>query len=188
MLQNPHPPNGGVQPTGHELIEATPFTQVTPQAVLVYDEIASDQLDRDYWRLMCSIRFYVGKPDDQTWVWVPSGFLTDGATVPRLLYWLVPPWGRYGHAAVIHDWLCEHLKLYQRGQMIDIDRKQADQIFNEAMKATGVNGLTRRLMYGGVTAWRWFSKLIRRRPDNTPTGYLVLKWALEKDWRDVHPQ
>jgi len=36
---------------------------------------------------------------------VRSGFLTDGATVPRPFTAFVRPWGRHGKAAVLHDWL-----------------------------------------------------------------------------------
>lgn len=36
---------------------------------------------------------------------VPDGFVTDGASVPRALWWLFPPTGRYFLAAVVHDYL-----------------------------------------------------------------------------------
>jgi hypothetical protein len=36
---------------------------------------------------------------------VPIGFKTDFASVPRLLWSIIPRWGKYGNAAVIHDFL-----------------------------------------------------------------------------------
>lgn len=38
---------------------------------------------------------------------VPAGFITDGATVPRWLWWLFPPVDRYFPAAAVHDHLLE---------------------------------------------------------------------------------
>ena len=36
---------------------------------------------------------------------VPQGFETDFASVPRFFWRVVPPWGRYSPAAVVHDYL-----------------------------------------------------------------------------------
>ena len=36
---------------------------------------------------------------------VPAGFVTDLASIPRPLWVLWPPFGKYTRAAVIHDWL-----------------------------------------------------------------------------------
>lgn len=56
---------------------------------------------------------------------IPIGFQTDGASVPRIFWNIIPPWGRYGMAAVIHDYLYR----WQR-----ITRRQADDTLLEAMK------------------------------------------------------
>lgn len=72
---------------------------------------------------------------------VPSGFVTDFASVPRLpiVYFLT---GNTAHkAAVIHDYLYRtHI----------CNRRQADRIFKEAMKLTGVPGWRRFLMYSAL--------------------------------------
>ena len=46
------------------------------------------------------------------WIWlreerieVAEGFETDFASVPRLLWVVLPKWGKYGNAAMVHDWL-----------------------------------------------------------------------------------
>jgi Protein of unknown function (DUF1353) len=39
----------------------------------------------------------------------PAGALTDGASVPRLLWWLFDPYcGKYREAAVVHDEYCRN--------------------------------------------------------------------------------
>jgi hypothetical protein len=76
---------------------------------------------------------------------VPAGFVTDFASVPRIFWNLLPPTGRYGKAAVIHDYL---YRTYGAGSKI-----VADAIFYEAMKALGVNAIVRGVMYLGV---HWF--------------------------------
>ena len=84
---------------------------------------------------------------------IPAGFITDGASVPRGLWNLFPPFGKYNKASLLHDYL------YQFGTMT---RAQADWCFLEAMKELGVGFLTRWAMYfgvraGGWVAWDWYA-------------------------------
>jgi hypothetical protein len=83
---------------------------------------------------------------------IPEGFLTDFASVPRGLWNLMPPFGRYTRAAVLHDWL------YQTGV---VTRAQADRMFLEAMRQLDVPAWQRGLMYaglriGGHLAWDFY--------------------------------
>lgn len=78
---------------------------------------------------------------------VPARYRTDFASVPRLFWSLIPPFGRYQRAAVIHDWLCD-LK-----GATGIDSKTAHRIFFEAMLIVGVPPMKARLIYNAV---RWF--------------------------------
>ena len=71
----------------------------------------------------------------------PRGYITDLASVPRLLWPVCPPFGRYGKAAVVHDWL-------YYTQMVS--RADADAAFLEAMQVCGVGRIRRRLMWGAV--------------------------------------
>lgn len=73
---------------------------------------------------------------------VPAGFETDFASVPKGLWWLLPPTGKYGKAAVIHDYLYR-----THGYSSKI---VADAIFYEAMTALGVGAFTRGVMYLAV--------------------------------------
>lgn len=88
---------------------------------------------------------YVSAIDGIATIIVPGGFETDFASVPRFLLTYVLT-GNTAHApAVVHDYL------YRKAGWT-VTRKQADDVFLEAMKATGVPGWRRWLMYAGVRA------------------------------------
>jgi hypothetical protein len=72
---------------------------------------------------------------------VPIGFMTDFASVPRIFWVFLPQWGRYGNAAVIHDY-CYWAQTRSRGE--------SDNIFLEAMEVLKVGWFTRYLMYWAV--------------------------------------
>lgn len=77
-------------------------------------------------------------------VTVPPGFVTDFASVPRLpvIYMLT---GNTAHRpAVIHDFL------YTTSAC---ERKQADEVFLEAMEVVGIPAWKRYPMYWGVRAF-----------------------------------
>jgi hypothetical protein len=91
-------------------------------------------------------------------------FSTDFASIPLTIpKWLLNPIGggwldTHGHSrfpAVLHDYLCRTAKSYK-------ERVIADKIFLEAMKATGVNGISRRLMYSAVRLNTERMKLMRK--------------------------
>jgi hypothetical protein len=79
-------------------------------------------------------------------VTVPEGFITDLASVPRLPLAYLLFGGVSNEAAVIHDFL------YSGGK---VTRKQADDVFCEAMKAEGVAGWRRGPMWLGVRLFGW---------------------------------
>ena len=79
---------------------------------------------------------------------VPEGFETDFASVPRLFWRIVPPWGRYSPAAVVHDYLYSTSK---------VSRKEADGIFLELMGRLGVPLWKRLAMYWAVRLFGWFA-------------------------------
>lgn len=79
---------------------------------------------------------------------VPIGFVTDGATIPKLVWSLVgSPWsGDYPKAAVIHDY-GYHLQ--------ERSRKDVDDDFIEGMRILGVPLWKRRIMYRMVRTFSW---------------------------------
>ncbi|AEH08021.1 MULTISPECIES: DUF1353 domain-containing protein [Protofrankia] len=104
------------------------------------DRIAVEEIDDIRWRLLEPVS-YEGKEQVFT---VPTGFTTDFASVPRFLTWLVPTYGRYTKAAILHDWLW---KLTDAG---DFDHADADGIFRWAMRELDVAFLRRWLMWAAV--------------------------------------
>jgi hypothetical protein len=92
---------------------------------------------------------------------VPAGFRTDFASVPRVVTWLVPRFGAYTLAAILHDWLCS-----EGIRSGTVTSRDADGIFRRVMRESGVPVLRRWLMWAGV---RWGALTDeRRRP-----GWLI---------------
>lgn len=92
------------------------------------------------WELLQPFEYHVGEIDSGVLICVPTGFVTDFASSPRALWWICPPTGKYGKAAVIHDYL-------YRTPAYECTRKQADKIFVEAMAVLGVPRYRRSIMY-----------------------------------------
>jgi len=111
---------------------------------------ASDQL----WEVV-EPQAYRGARD--TFV-VPAGFRTDFASVPRVLVWLFPRFGRYTMAAVLHDWLVT--VGISSGA---VSSRDADGLFRRVLREEDVPPVRRWLMWTGV---RW-GALVNpaRRPD-----------------------
>lgn len=98
------------------------------------------------WRLIEAFRYRIGSRRSPFVLTVPTGYVTDFASVPRVFWALWPPWGRYGKAAVLHDYL------YSR---VDICRMLADAVFFEAMTALQVGAVTRWALYLAVRLFGW---------------------------------
>src|SRR6478736_2725004 len=80
---------------------------------------------------------------------VPKDFITDFASIPRGLWNLFPPTGKYGKAAVIHDFLY---------RMTDYDRDICDKVLLEGMEVLGVNWATRHIVYRAVRIFGGFAR------------------------------
>lgn len=84
---------------------------------------------------------------------IPAGFVTDFASIPRVLWNLVggPADGKYRLAAVVHDYLYRTPGICMRDQ--------ADDVLSEAMQVSGVSRWQRWAIYrgvrlGGGIAWK----------------------------------
>ena len=80
---------------------------------------------------------------------VPVGEVTDLASLPRVVRVFISQNGKHRGAAVIHD------RLYRLAGILDYSRKEADLVFLEAMKVSGVSWTVRQMMYRGVRAGGW---------------------------------
>lgn len=82
-----------------------------------------------------------------------TAFLTDLASIPRLVSGMLPPDGPWAKAAVVHDYL-----YVTRGIGGRYDRKRADDILKEAMAVLGVPAWKRQVIWmavrvGGAGGW-----------------------------------
>ncbi|MBS1538462.1 MAG: DUF1353 domain-containing protein [Bacteroidetes bacterium] len=102
--------------------------------------------DGKHWILLEPFSYAVGTPDSDDVITVPMRFVTDFASIPRLVWFVFPPWGKYGKAAIVHDYL------YSTGLKT---RKESDSIFLEIMQVSCVDSLTRFLIHGFVRLFGW---------------------------------
>lgn len=112
----------------------------------ILDYPAVKQVNATHWRLLEDLDYKVGN-DDSELVTVPKGYITDFASVPKLFWNVLPPFGKYSPAAVIHDFLYGIQGKYENR---NYSRKRCDEIFKEAMKVMKVGWLTRGTMYNAV--------------------------------------
>ena len=114
-------------------------------------ELVVRRLDAETWAVVHPLAY---RGDRDRFV-VPAGFRTDFATVPRVVTWLVPRFGAFTLAAVLHDWLCT--EGITSGV---VTSREADGLFRRVMRESGVPVLRRWLMWAGV---RWGALSTPRR-------------------------
>ncbi len=107
-----------------------------------------DYLDGRKWSLAREFDYVTNAG---TVVHVPEGFITDFASIPRALWAALPPTGRYGKAAVVHDYL--YVTAGKGDGTLGFTKPQADSIFLEAMEVLGVPWLERHVMWLAVKAF-----------------------------------
>lgn len=158
------------------------FTSFTAKPVIYYDDEASELLGGDCYRVAESFRYYLGEKYAEQWVYIPAGMLTDLASIPRLVWNILPPSGKYGAAAIVHDRLCNTLQITQSGKQVEITRANADAILGEAMEVLSVPWIKRVMISSAVAMHRWVMRV-----DKPVISELQLK--LEQDWvRAIPPQ
>lgn len=156
------------------------FTGFDAGLYTYYDADASKKLGIDHWRVTKAFGYYFDREGSPWSVSVERGFLTDGASVPRVFWNIIPPWGAYGQAAVLHDALCERLTLSNNGNPQPITRKQADQALLEMMTVLNVPKWKRETIYAAVRLYATVSHV--DKPSGTP-----LKTQLEAEWLEQNP-
>lgn len=81
---------------------------------------------------------------------IPRGYLTDGASIPRVFWCFYPPYrSEYFSACVIHDFLCSRA---MHAESIKEAYKKADRVLYEAMLSLGVSKMTSFIF------WQWCDK------------------------------
>lgn len=88
---------------------------------------------------------------------IRKGFLTDYASVPQLLWWLIPPHGRAANASIWHDWM------YQQPKDHNLSRREVDATWLRLMLEDNVPTLQAYAMYYMV---RWFGNGVWKKYRN----------------------
>jgi len=100
------------------------------------------------WVLNRSFTYHICTKCSRNKITVPKGFCTDFASVPQIFWNILPPWGKYGKSAVIHDYIYQtHCRT----------RKEADAIFKEAMEVLGVPTWQVISMWLAVRLFGWLA-------------------------------
>lgn len=110
---------------------------------------------------------------------IPAGFESDGASVPRFLWSLYPPFGElYEPATWLHDFCYQHAEAFDgtsevaafaRGRVeAGMTRRLADRLLYEGaialgFRRTGARNLWLGVRAGGWRAWRRSRRKARRR-------------------------
>ncbi|MCO6401333.1 MAG: DUF1353 domain-containing protein [Verrucomicrobia bacterium] len=83
---------------------------------------------------------------------VPAGFLTDFASVPRILWPIIPiADGVYDPAAVVHDYAVRNRK------RLGLSLMQCHGMFHEALRCRGTPLWKADTMFAAVVAFNWIS-------------------------------
>ncbi|MGK8465651.1 DUF1353 domain-containing protein [Nocardia cyriacigeorgica] len=139
--------------------------------------IVVEELDERFWQVAEPLEYHGAT---ERFV-VPAGFRTDFASVPRPVVWLIPRYGAYTKAAILHDYLLSS------GVVSAAD---ADGIFRRTLGELGVSVPRRWMMWAAV---RFASRLRGATAGDIArfllvavlflavpvTVYLILFWFIE---------
>lgn len=119
-----------------------------------------DWIDGSNWRLVDGFRYYLtpDEGDAGDFVDVPAGFVTNFASIPRVLQNLCPTTGKYAQIAVVHDKLFLAPVIRTPASARPCTRAEANRIFLAGAEVLGVSWVVRRVMYralqlGSGAAW-----------------------------------
>lgn len=87
---------------------------------------------------------------------IPEGLVSDGASIPHSLWSLLPPFGAYWRAAVLHDAAYKNKLTWHDGNPCGLTREQCDDLLKDAMGCCGVPSATMEAIYNSV---RMFGQL-----------------------------
>lgn len=82
---------------------------------------------------------------------VPSKFVCDLASVPRVVWWLISPSDLGEIGPLLHDWIYRHAGKINGCEAYT--REETDALFNEAMETDNVQPWKRKLAVAAVKRW-----------------------------------
>lgn len=112
-----------------------------------FDRVEVEQVSVRNWMLRWSL-VYRGQTHG---VAIPAGYVTDFASVPRAFSWLIPAFGIYTRAAIVHDFLITDILPKQAHlEVPEFTSRDVDGIFRRILRELGVPFTRRWLMWAGV--------------------------------------
>lgn len=113
--------------------------------------IVSPLPDGRRWKLFHPFTYKLNSAFGKIDVTVPAGFVTDFASIPWVFWSWLPSWGKYGKAAVVHDYLYQkHGVGASKSIILIFNRKQVDGVFLAAMLESGTKPWKARMMFVAV--------------------------------------
>lgn len=129
--------------------------------------VVSPLPDGKTWVVMECFSYAIGDLETGRKIKVVPGFMTDFASIPRVFWGILPKWGKYGNAAVVHDWN------YWMQELNGVTRKEADDIMKEGMEVLGVKKWKQFFIYSAV---RWFGWAAWKRNQwDRKAGYIRIR-------------
>ena len=119
--------------------------------------VVTPRPDGETWVVLSDFGYEIGEEGSGNEINVNIGFHTDFASIPRPLWIFLPRWGKYGNAAVIHDYL-----YWEQPR----SRKEADKILLEGMVVLQVGYIKRYAIYWAVRFagwWAWWRNQSRKK-------------------------
>lgn len=107
-------------------------------------------------------KYLVREDMEVSGILIPEGYVTNGADIPRFLWWLIPPNRASAMVAVcVHDYLCDKVKIKNNEGLTDSKTLQtgfemADLVFQEILLLSITSKTQRNLYYMGVSMYTKF--------------------------------
>lgn len=102
--------------------------------------------------------------DNELFIIIPRGFVVNGASVPKLLWFLIPPHGSLLIPSIVHDFTYARAKLLiqfkgKQQWIYGKNRRYWDKLFFKISKSTNPNAWRNyaaylALRFGGGAAWK----------------------------------
>lgn len=111
------------------------------------------------WRVSKSFEFHSGEYNSGLFIRCHEGMVTDLASIPRAIRWLIPKVGMDAQASVVHDrgyrdgFVRVRIDVCER--QIAVSRGMIDSMYLQAMRALGVSRWRRHTLYIGVKVGGW---------------------------------
>lgn len=144
------------------------FTNFSGEEQLAYNKALSLAAGKSLWNTRPGFRYYIGKKGSNRWVDVETNFVTDGATIPRILWWLLPPIDEYTQCTTLHDKLCTTYYIIEQvggvEQRVPVTRAEIDAILRESMDVLEVTPWKKKAIMVGVNLNRWVRRPTKPKP------------------------